>query len=171
MNSANECRKIESIYPILMKAVSEVVEACEQCGKCPASCPVSRHIDGYNPRQIVLKVSLGRIDGLLKSDFLWTCTSCLKCKERCPEMVSPYDVILLLRNLAVRVGCEYPKGYDEFVDAVLKNGFAQQPQIVRTRSREQRDRLSLGLPDAPKPQDMERFREALERAVREWREI
>ena len=152
---------------MLQRAVSEMaVEVCEQCGKCHASCPVSRHIESFNPRQLIAKVSLGRVEELLKSDVIWTCTSCLKCKERCPENISPYDVILILRNLAIRGGYDHPAEYDEFIDAVMEKGVLQQPQRVRTRSGERRDRASLGLPPAASPRDIKRFSEILRNIVR-----
>lgn len=152
---------------MLQRAVSEMaVEVCEQCGKCPASCPVSRHIESFNPRQLIAKVYLGRTEELLKSDVIWTCTSCLKCKERCPENISPYDVILILRNLAIRAGYDHPVGYDEFINTVIEKGVPQQPQRVRTRTGERLDRASLGLPPAEKPRDMKKFSETLRDIVR-----
>lgn len=152
---------------MLQRAVSEMaVEVCEQCGKCPASCPVSRHIESFNPRQLIAKVSLGRIEELLKSEAIWTCTSCLKCKERCPENISPYDVILILRNLAIRAGYEHPVGYDEFIDTIIEEGVPQQPQRVRTRTGERRDRASFGLPPATSPRDIKKFSEVLRNIVR-----
>ena len=163
-------KEVDFVSLMLRRAVSEMaVEVCEQCGKCPAACPVARHMDGFNPRQLVVKVSLGRIEELLKSGVIWTCTSCLKCRERCPENISPYDVILVLRNLAVRAGYDYPAGYDEFINTVIEHGVAQQPQMVRTRTRERRDRASLGLPPAEKPRDLKQFNEILSRIVRAGR--
>jgi len=141
--------------------VGETAEACQQCGKCPSSCPVSRHIEGFNPRQIIAKVSLGKIEELLRSDILWTCSSCLKCKERCPENVSPYDVILALRALAYRLGYDYPSGYDDFIKAVTETGAVKEPQTVRTRNRERRDRASLKLPDVKRPRDLKKFSEIM----------
>ena len=160
-------KEVEFVSLMLQRAVSEMaVEVCEQCGKCPAACPVARHMEGFNPRQLIAKVFLGRIEELLKSDVIWNCTSCLKCSERCPENISPYDVILVLRNLAVRAGYDYPAGYDEFINAVIEYGVAQQPQMVRTRTRKRLDRSSLALPPAEKPRDLEKFSEILSRIVR-----
>src|SRR5512143_1197627 len=128
-------------------------EACDQCGKCPSSCPVTAHVEGFNPRHIIAKVALGKEADLMKSQVIWTCTSCLKCKERCPEEVSPYDVILALRRIAIDLELPHPAGFDEAVNAVKTTGITQQPQLVRTRSKERVDRGSLGLPEIEGPMD------------------
>jgi len=146
--------------------LEKAVEVCEQCGKCPASCPISRHIGSFNPRQMIAKASLGRIEELLKSEVIWTCTSCLKCGERCPLNLSPYDVILILRNVAIRAGYDHPIGYDEFINTVIEKGVPQQPQSVRTRTGERRDRASLGLSPATSPRDIEKFSETLRNIIK-----
>lgn len=170
MSDEIDTEQIEFVSLMLRRAVSEMAaEICDQCGKCSAACPVARHMEGFNPRQLVTKVYLGRIEELLRSDVNWNCTSCLKCRERCPENISPYDVILVLRNLAVRAGYDYPSGYDEFISTVIEYGIAQQPQIVRTRTRERRDRASLGLPSVDRPRDLEKFGQILSRIVRAGR--
>jgi heterodisulfide reductase subunit C len=162
--------EVEFVSLMLQRAVSEMAaEVCDQCGKCASSCPVAMHMEDFNPRRLIVKVSLGRVEELLNSYAIWTCTSCMKCAERCPENISPYDVILALRNLAVQGGYPYPDGYDETIDSVLENGVAQLPQRVRTRSRERRDRSSLGLPPPVSPRDMETFRRILGGIVRAGR--
>jgi len=97
----------------------------------------------------------------MKSQVIWTCTSCLKCKERCPEEISPYDVIQALRRIAIYLELPHPEGYDASVKAVVETGVVQQPQLVRTRSKERKDRKSMGLPPAEKPRDMAAYTETL----------
>lgn len=162
MTGKTEDREVEFISLMLQRAVSEMAaEVCEQCGKCASGCPVSRHMEDFNPRRIIAKVALGRIEELLKSEEIWTCTSCMKCKERCPENISPYDVILVLRNMAVRAGLPHPESYDQTIEAVVDNGVTQEPLTVRTRTGERHDRSSLSLNPIDKPQDMEEFKEVL----------
>lgn len=152
---------------MLRRAVKDLTpEYCLQCGGCTGACPVSRIIEDFNPRQIIARVQLGRIRGLLKTDTIWTCASCLKCKERCPSDISPYDLILILRNLAVRMGYDFPDGYKDLVKSVFETGIEQQPQRVRTRTGKRYDRKSLGLPSLQRPLDMEKFAEALGKLVK-----
>ena len=153
----------EFISMLLQRAVSETAEVCDQCGKCSSSCPISKYIEGFNPRQLIAKVSLEKLPELLASELLWTCTSCLKCKERCPENISPYDVILILRTLAYRAGYEHPSGYDDFIKAVTGSGLAGEPQKVRARKGGRCDRESMGLPPAGRPKDIEVFHDILQR--------
>lgn len=170
MNNPINEREVEFVSLMLQRAVGEMAtEVCDQCGKCPSACPVAWHMEEFNPRRLIAKVSLGRIDELLKSDTIWTCTSCMKCKERCPENISPYDVILVLRNLAVKGGYSYPAGYDETINTVIEKGITQEPRAVRTRTGERRDRESLGLPPIGRVWDMDRFTEVLSSIVKAGR--
>lgn len=119
MSASVENREADFVTLMLQRALSGLkVELCEQCGKCSAVCSISRLNEGFNPRLIVAKVLLGRFDELLNSNTIWMCTSCLKCKEGCPAELSPYDIIIILRKLAVRAGYEYPKRDSKFDEAV-----------------------------------------------------
>jgi len=150
--------EVRFISRMLSRLVGEMnATVCEQCGKCSSTCPVSKEIEGFNPRRLIAKVSLGKINGLLRDDAIWTCTTCLKCQERCPEDISPYDVILILRNLAYRAGYSYPTGYDDFIRAVKECGFISMPKAIRTRDRGKVSRGDLGLPEVSGPTDMAKF--------------
>lgn len=152
-------REVRVISLMLNRAVSGMnAEVCDQCGKCSSACPVSKEIKGFNPRQMIGKVALSNNDELLKGEAIWTCTTCLKCRERCPEEISPYDIILILRNLAYRAGYNYPSGYDDFVKGVKETGFISAPQSVRSRDGGRVTRSDLGLPEVSGPTDMELFR-------------
>jgi heterodisulfide reductase subunit C len=152
----------------LREAVSEInAEMCDQCGKCPSACPVTARVEGFNPRQIIAKIVLGKEDELMNSDVIWTCTSCLKCKERCPQKLSPYDLILDLRRIAIDLQLPHPMGYDESVKAVVETGASQQPQLIRTRNKERKDRKSMGLPPAEKPKDLVAYTQTLREILKE----
>jgi len=99
------------------------------------------------------------------SEVIWTCSSCLKCCERCPEEISPYDVILELRREAIAEGKQHPVSYDEAEKAASETGVISQPKPVRTRSRGHVDRLTLGLPPVKIPKDTKFMK-----AVRELKE-
>ncbi len=146
----------------LREAVGRMnTEVCDQCGKCPSACPVTARIEDFNPRQIIAKVDLGREEDLMNSGVIWTCTSCLKCRERCPEEISPYDVILELRREAIAEGKPHPASYEEAEKAVTETGVVQQPQPARTRGRDRKDRAALGLPPAQKPKDQAKYTQAI----------
>ena len=167
MGSDNRENEYEFVTKLLENSVSEMnVEVCEQCGKCSSACPVSKEIPGFNPRQLVSKVALGKIDEVLAGEEIWTCTTCLKCRERCPEQISPYDLIQMLRNIAYRHGMNYPVGYDDFVQGIMDRGFVQAPIQVRTRGGGQVTRVQLGLPEPTSPLKMNVFRGIIEGFVK-----
>jgi len=68
-------------------------EVCDQCGKCPSAYPTTVRLEGFNPHQII-KVNLGREEDLMETGVIWTCTSCLKYRERYPEEISPMMSLL-----------------------------------------------------------------------------
>ena len=141
-------------------------EVCDQCGKCSSACPVTKEIEGFNPRQLVTKIALGQIDEVLAEEAIWTCTTCLKCRERCPEEISPYDIILALRNLAYRRGLNYPLGYDDFINGINERGYISTPQQMRTRTGERVSRINLGLPEPPMPMMMNALKGNLEELLK-----
>lgn len=125
-------------------------EYCNQCGKCSSGCPSAKFLD-FSPRRIVIMTQLDMTSNLLKSDTIWQCAECLKCKERCPREVAPYDVIQALRNMTAKTGLTFPESYSQHLDSILKLGLIQEPQLIRTRRGERVDRRSLGLPKLQKP--------------------
>ena len=107
-------------------------EYCHQCGKCSSGCPVANFFD-FRPRRIVAMVQLGFIEELLESENIWNCAQCLKCKERCPREVAPYDIIQALQNLAFNHNRFFPKEYSIFINSILKEGAIKKPTRVRIR--------------------------------------
>jgi len=106
------------------------------------------------PHEIVNLARLGFIEEIITSGILWTCATCLKCKERCPQAVAPVDLIFALRNLAVEKEAKVPESFLHSLSAILETGFIQKPQNTVTRKLEKVNREKLGLP---------RFRESDEK--------
>ena len=154
--------EVDFVTLMLQRAISDLTEEfCDQCDECTVGCPISKAVEGFTPRQIVAKVRSGDVKELLKSDIIWTCTSCLTCKERCPYEISPYDIVTILRNLSARIGYHFPKGYKDRDKKLYRIGVIQEPQTIQTRTGERLDRENLGLSELKLPSDMERFTEAL----------
>ena len=135
-------------------------EFCTQCGKCSSGCPAARLLD-IRPRKIVLMAYLGMEDEVLRSGWLWMCSDCLACEERCPYQVGPYSIIMALRELYAEKGLRLPSYYGPLTSSLLKTGFSQAPIRVRTREFKRVDRESLGLQPPRGPMDMKRFSENL----------
>ncbi|MEW6363205.1 MAG: (Fe-S)-binding protein [Acidobacteriota bacterium] len=81
--------------------------ACYDCGKCTATCPISRVTGTYSPRGMVLAAVLGRRDEIVHDAALYQCLTCRMCDRRCPAEVRYTDLVQKLRELAHRDGFEH----------------------------------------------------------------
>ena len=124
------------------------LKRCFQCGTCNAGCPVMEIEEKYNPRKIIRMTVLGMRERVLSSDFIWLCSACYTCQERCPQDVRIPEVMNTLKNLAVK------EGY-------IHSSFAKRVKLIGTQGRlfpiskfDNTKRKELGLPQIP-PQNKE----------------
>ena len=117
---------------------------CFACGTCTASCPVREIDEKYNPRKIIHMVLLGMRERVLKSDFIWLCSTCYTCYDRCPQDVRLTDIMTALKNIAVKEGYIHPS-------------FREQARLVGTFGRlyevedfDNKKRKRIGLPPVKK---------------------
>ena len=113
---------------------------CFSCGTCVAACPVRWINDKYNPRKIIRMVLLGMREQVLKSEFIWLCSTCYTCHERCPQEVKVTEIMNVLRNIAAKEGYAHP-------------AYVKQAKIIRSLGRlyeiddfDNKRRERLGLP-------------------------
>jgi len=109
--------------------------ACIQCGRCTGSCPSGREC-GLRTRKIIHMAHVG-ID-VFKTEELWDCTTCFTCQERCPKEVKITDIIIELRNLAVK-NSYYPSMADVpkiIIQNLYRTGNGQplSPEVSKLRS-------------------------------------
>lgn len=127
-------------HEIAQEPGGENIKVCFGCGICTATCPV-REIDGtYNPRKIIRMVLLGLKERVLKSDFIWLCSTCYACTERCPQNVNFTNIINAIKNIAVREGYIHP-AFTAQVDLLAKQGRLYEIDEFDNRRREK-----IGLP-------------------------
>jgi len=120
------------------------LSSCLQCAICTGSCPVARVIDGYNPRETILKYLLyGEAEDIVGSDLIWCCTTCRTCEERCPHGISVFELLVRIMNQAAERG-NLPGAVRQAVDCIAETGRA-----IRPTSRSQRRRRSFGLDPIP----------------------
>jgi len=143
---------LESREKILTKLVGKELVNCFQCVKCTSGCTALKLLE-LKPHEIVKLVNLGFVDELASSDIIWTCATCLKCLQRCPQKASPYHVIMALRNLAVEREAKVPEGYLKAVSQIIETGLAESVQKVVTKKMETFDRESLKLPGIIRPKE------------------
>jgi heterodisulfide reductase subunit C len=143
---------LKSREKILARLSGRELVNCFQCIKCTSGCTALKLLE-LKPHEIIKLVNLGFVDELASSDIIWTCVTCLKCVQRCPQKASPYHVIMALRNLAVEREVKVPEGYLKAVSQILESGLAEAVQKVVTKKMETFDRESLKLPKIVSPKE------------------
>ena len=97
---------IDKVRGSFVRQVEEIsgqdLLACNQCGKCSAGCPVAVAMD-LLPSQVIRVAQLGG-EGVLESNTIWICASCLTCVARCPKGVDLPRLMEALRQIALRKG-------------------------------------------------------------------
>ncbi|MDH5754107.1 MAG: 4Fe-4S dicluster domain-containing protein [Candidatus Bathyarchaeota archaeon] len=143
---------LESRGKILAKLSEIELVNCFQCLKCTSGCTSLKLLE-LKPHEIIKLVNLGFVDELASSDIIWTCATCLKCVQRCPQKASPYHVIIALRNLTAEREAKVPEEYLKAVSQILETGLAETTQKVVTKKMETFDRESLKLPKINPPKE------------------
>lgn len=143
---------LEARDKILSRLKGKELVNCFQCLKCTSGCTALKLLE-LKPHEIIKLANLGFVDELPSSDIIWTCVTCLKCVQRCPQKASPYHLIIALRNLAVEKEARIPETYMKIVSSILETGLAETPQKIVTKKVETLDRESLKLPKIKPPKD------------------
>jgi len=80
--------------------------ACVQCTTCTSVCPVvavsedaSTDLD-LMPQQIMNLLRMGLKEQAMGARMVWSCTTCYKCQEYCPQNIRVADILYELRNTA-----------------------------------------------------------------------
>lgn len=135
-----------------------LVNYCYQCGACVGDCPSARYVEGFNPREIMLKVLYGFGEELVgPASPVWQCTNCYNCYERCPQNVKPVEIIIAIKNLMAQRGIFPEKAHvGELVNMVLETGRTAPVTAMTMKLREE-----LGLEPLP-PVDTAELKKILE---------
>lgn len=156
--SQTELRK--EINERLSRLQDEISDYCFQCAKCTSGCEAHKLLE-LEPHKIVALLKQGLIDEMVNSDIIWTCMSCFKCRERCPQKVAPVEILFALKNMAVASGKQIPGKYTTMLQSILSMGLIQDEQTVITRTNESMKRDDLHLPSLSKPIDPAKFQMVL----------
>ncbi len=123
---------------------------CLQCAICTGSCPAAQVVDGFNPREIILRYMLyGEQEEVLADEKLWCCTTCHACQERCPHEITISGLLTHIMNLAARRG-NLPRPLKENIKLMAETGWS-----VKATSHSDRIREQLGLKPLKHPDTAE----------------
>lgn len=89
----------------LQEQTNQNLNACYQCKKCSAGCPVAYAMD-YTPSQIMEAIRLGMKTLVLKSKTPWLCASCETCTTRCPQEIDIAKVMDAIKAQAIKQGIQ-----------------------------------------------------------------
>jgi heterodisulfide reductase subunit C len=144
----------------LLKLKNEISDYCFQCAKCTSGCEAHKLLE-LEPHKIVALLKRGLIDEMINSDVIWTCMSCFKCRERCPQKIAPVEILFALKNMAVASGKQIPGNYTQLLQSVLSTGLLQDIKTISTKDNKTIDRNQLNLPQISKPEDPMKFQAML----------
>ena len=130
-------------YEVMEHTGGEGFKACYACGTCSASCPIQDVNSRFNPKRIIRMVLLGMREEVLKNDFIWLCSSCYACQERCPQGVSITELMTALKNMAFKEG-NIPQGVRIQLQRIRDDG-----RIYAIDDFDNKKRAKAGLPPLP----------------------
>ena len=114
--------------------------ACTECGRCTASCPANLTGKTLSPKDVILDLKAHLLEkgdamrtgnaeamanekwvqlpgGVIRTEDLWSCTTCMACVEECPVFIDHVRKIVdMRRNLVLAQG-----SFPEESSGMLKN--------------------------------------------------
>lgn len=121
----------------------EKIAACFVCRTCAASCPITAVNAKFNPFRIIRLALYGFREEVLQSDFIWLCSSCYACQERCPQGVRITEFMTLLKNMAVK------EGYMPGPIRAQRDRIKEEGRIYPLDDFDNKKREKMGLPALP----------------------
>ena len=138
-------QKEASFLSEIMEASDQNLQACYQCQKCAAGCPVVEAMD-LLPNQVLRHIQYGHRDRVLGSKTIWICASCYTCSVRCPNDIDLARIMDTLRQKAIRSGAtpgekEIPVFHSAFLDEIKSRGRIHELSLILRFKSKTRDFL------------------------------
>ncbi len=121
------------------------LQACYQCQKCSAGCPVADAMD-FLPNQVLRHIQYGHRERVLGSKTIWICASCYTCSVRCPNDIDIAKIMDTLRHLAIRSGTkpgekDIPVFHSLFLEEIKSKGRIHELSLILRFKSKTRDFL------------------------------
>ena len=136
-------QKRGSFLSEIVEASGETLQACYQCQKCSAGCPVAYAMD-LLPNQVLRHIQYEDRERVLGSKTIWICASCYSCSVRCPNDIDIAKIMDTLRSLAIRSGItpgekEIPLFHSVFLDTIKSRGRIHELSLILQLKSKTRD--------------------------------
>jgi heterodisulfide reductase subunit C len=99
-----------------------------------------------NPRLIIGKLILGQVKEVLTSSYVWNCSFCLTCTQRCPQGIDLAHLLVDLKNLSVRRG-NTPVGVLDEMKTLYQTGLTQESSKTILNRRKKLNLPEMQYPD------------------------
>lgn len=124
----------KSFLSEVMELSGQNLQACYQCQKCSAGCPVAYAMD-ILPNQILRHIQYEHREKVLGSKTIWICASCYTCSVRCPNDIDIARIMDSLREMALRSGVppgekEIPLFHSVFLDTIRSKGRIHELSLI-----------------------------------------
>ncbi len=93
--------KAEVSTPLLqevMERSGQNLNACYQCRRCAAGCPVG-DVTGVTPDRLIRMIVLGDKEGAMNNKLVWQCVACYTCGTRCPNNIHTARITETLKQM------------------------------------------------------------------------
>ena len=126
--------KENSFLSEMVQASGVNFQACYQCQKCSAGCPVVDAMD-LLPNQVLRHIQYGHRERVLNSKTIWICASCYTCSVRCPNDIDVAKIMDTLRHMAIRSGSkpgekDIPVFHSSFLDEIKSRGRIHELSLI-----------------------------------------
>ena len=74
------------------------IDYCLTCGLCASGCPATG-IEGMDPRKFLRLLVLGQDEDILKTNWIYTCTMCQRCRYACPMGIDVGRIVYEIRSM------------------------------------------------------------------------
>jgi heterodisulfide reductase subunit C len=127
-------QKESSFLSEIVQATGESLQACYQCQKCSAGCPVVEAMD-LLPNQVLRHIQYGNREKVLGSKTIWICASCYTCSVRCPNDIDIAKIMDTLRHMAIHSKVspgekDIPLFHSVFLDEIKSKGRIHELSLI-----------------------------------------
>ena len=118
----------------VFQASGEKIQACYQCQKCSAGCPVAYAMD-ILPNQILRHIQYDHREKVLSSKTIWICASCYTCSVRCPNNIDIAKIMDTLRERSLHSGIkpgekDIPVFHSVFLNTIKSKGRIHELSLI-----------------------------------------